>query len=56
MSVEVDGQQLDLNEIRLANDGQTHKVKVILGATRLREPERKSIVLETEPQGVSESP
>jgi cyclic beta-1,2-glucan glucanotransferase len=55
-SVELDGQELDANEIRLVNDGQTHKVKIVLGADRLREPEKKSIVLQTEPQGVSESP
>jgi cyclic beta-1,2-glucan glucanotransferase len=55
MSVELDGQPLELNEVRLANDGQRHKVEFTLGPSRLREPERKLLVLEREPQGVSES-
>ncbi len=54
MSVEVDNLQLDLNEIRLVNDGQTHKVKIVLGAERLREPEKKPIVLVAQPQAVTE--
>ena len=55
MSIELDGQPLELNEVRLAIDGQRHKVEITLGASRLREPERKLLVLEREPQGVSES-
>jgi cyclic beta-1,2-glucan synthetase len=50
MSIEVDGRSLPTNELPLANDGQSHQVKVVLGPNRLPEPERKAVVWQTQPQ------
>lgn len=43
-SIEVDGKNLDVNDIPLADDGQVHQVKIVLGHNRLPQPDQRPVV------------
>jgi len=48
--IELDGQYLEVNKLPLANDGQTHQVRVVLGPNLIPEPDQKLMVWHTQPQ------
>jgi cyclic beta-1,2-glucan synthetase len=52
-SIELDGHPIEVNELLLANDGQTHQVKVVLGPNRISGPDQKLMVWQTGPQVTS---
>ena len=53
MSIELDGESLEVNSIPLSDDQQTHKVRIVLGQNRLPSREKNPVVEQIQPQVTS---